>query len=119
MVSLLLAIIYMAFISLGLPDSLLGSAWPIMRLDFAAGLSVAGAITMTISVGTIISSLLSDRLTYKFGTGLVTAVSTAMTAIGLIGFSTAGSLPMFFICSSCRNNPINNKNVISVIFIFN
>lgn len=97
MFSLLLTIIYMAFISLGLPDSLLGSAWPIMRLDFDTGLSVAGAITMTISLGTIISSLLSDRITYRFGTGLVTAISTAMTAIGLIGFSTAGSLPMFFI----------------------
>ncbi len=97
MVSLLLAVIYMAFISLGLPDSLLGSAWSVMRYDFNAGLSVAGAITMTISIGTIVSSLLSDKITYRFGTGLVTAVSTAMTAIGLLGFSTAQSLPMFFI----------------------
>ena len=87
MLSLLLAIIYLAFISLGLPDSLLGSAWPVMRLDFGAELSFAGVISMIIAAGTIVSSLLSERMTRRFGTALVTAVSVAMTAAALFGFS--------------------------------
>ena len=87
MVSLLLAIIYVAFISLGLPDSLLGSAWPIMQGHLSVPLSYMGIITMLITGGTIISSLFADRVIRKFGTGLVVAVSTALTAIGLLGFS--------------------------------
>ena len=87
MLSLLLAIIYMAFISLGLPDSLLGSAWPVMRLDFGAELSFAGVISMIIAGGTIVSSLLSERMTRRLGTGLVTALSVGMTAAALFGFS--------------------------------
>ncbi len=87
MLSLLLAIIYLAFISLGLPDSLLGSAWPVMRLDFGAELSFAGVISMIIAAGTIVSSLLSERMTRRYGTALVTAVSVAMTAAALFGFS--------------------------------
>ena len=87
MFSLLLAIIYISFISLGLPDSLLGSAWPIMQIDLNVPLSFAGIVTMIITGGTIISSLLSDRLIRKFGTGLVTATSVALTAIALLGFS--------------------------------
>lgn len=87
MYSLLLAMIYVAFISLGLPDSLLGSAWPIMQEELAAPISYAGIITMMIAVGTIISSLFSDRLTKRFGAGLVTAVSVAATAIAMLGFS--------------------------------
>jgi len=87
MFSLLLAIIYISFISLGLPDSLLGSAWPVMRLDFGAPLSYAGIVTMIIAGGTIISSLLSDRLNKKLGTGLVTSISVSLTAIALLGFS--------------------------------
>ena len=83
MFSLLLAIIYMAFISLGLPDSLLGSAWPVMRLQFGAPLPLAGLISMIIAGGTILSSLLSERLTRRFGAGLVTAVSVGMTALAL------------------------------------
>ena len=79
MYSLLLIIIYLAFISLGLPDSLIGSAWPVMRLDLSADLSSAGIITMIIACGTVVSSLLSDKLTRKLGAGLVTAVSTALT----------------------------------------
>ncbi|MBR1821646.1 MAG: MFS transporter [Clostridia bacterium] len=94
MVSLLLAIIYMAFISLGLPDSLLGSAWPVMRLALGAPLSFAGVISMIIAGGTIVSSLLSERLTRRLGTGLVTAVSVAMTALALFGFSISGSVAM-------------------------
>ena len=92
MFSLLLAVIYLAFISLGLPDSLLGSAWPLMRLELGAPLSYAGVISTVISVGTIVSSLLSDRLTGRFGAGRVTAVSVAMTAAALFGFSVSPSV---------------------------
>ena len=94
MLSLLLAIIYLAFISLGLPDSLLGSAWPVMRSGFGAPLSFAGVISMIISGGTIVSSLLSERVTRALGTGLVTAISVAMTAAALFGFSVSNSLWM-------------------------
>ena len=87
MVSLLLAIIYIAFISLGLPDSLLGSAWPIMQGQLGVPLSYAGIITMIIAGGTIVSSLCADRVIRKLGTGLVTAISVALTAAGLMGFS--------------------------------
>ncbi len=90
MVSLLLAVIYMAFISLGLPDSLLGSAWPVMRLELGSPLSYAGIISMIIAGGTIVSSLLSNRVIRKMGTGLVTAVSVGMTAAALFGFSASG-----------------------------
>ena len=94
MVSLLLAIIYLAFISLGLPDSLLGSAWPVMYRELGAPLSYAGIVSMIISFGTIISSLFSDRLTQKLGAGLVTAISVLLTACALFGFSVSGSFPM-------------------------
>lgn len=94
MLSLLLPIIYLSFVSLGLPDSLLGSAWPVMRVEFNAPLSVAGIISMIICGGTIISSLNSDRLTRKLGTGLVTACSVAMTCIALFGFSMSNSVIM-------------------------
>ena len=87
MTQLLLAIIYLAFISLGLPDSLLGSAWPTMYIQFDVPISYAGIISMIISAGTIISSLQSDRLTKKLGTGKVTAISVASTAVALFGFS--------------------------------
>ena len=87
MVSLLLAVIYLAFISLGLPDALLGSAWPVMQGALNAPLSFAGAVSMVISGGTILSSLLSDRMTRKLGAGLVTALSVLMTASALLGFS--------------------------------
>ena len=91
MFHLLLAVIYMAFISLGLPDSLLGSAWPTMYPQFNVPVSYAGIISMIIAAGTIISSLQSDRLTRKLGTGKVTAISVALTAIALFGFSVSGS----------------------------
>lgn len=87
MYSLLLAVIYIAFISLGLPDSLLGSAWPIIHKEFGVPLSYAGIITMIIASGTIVSSLMSNRLTRKLGAGLVTAISVMMTAAALFGFS--------------------------------
>lgn len=92
MYSLLLVIIYMAFISLGLPDSLLGSAWPVMYQQFGVPLSYAGIVAMIISGGTIVSSLLSDRLTRKLGAGLVTAISVMMTAVALFGFSISSSM---------------------------
>ena len=88
---LLLAIIYLAFISLGLPDSLLGSAWPSMYMEFNVPVSYAGIISMIISGGTIISSLQSDRVTRKLGAGKVTAISVAMTAVALFGFSITNS----------------------------
>lgn len=91
MTSLLLAVIYLAFISLGLPDSLLGAAWPAMHEDLGAPLSYAGAVSMIIALGTILSSLASDRLTLRLGTGRVTAISVSMTAAALLGFSLSGS----------------------------
>ena len=91
MYQLLLIIIYLSFISLGLPDSLLGSTWPTMYLQLKVPVSYAGIISMVIAVGTIISSLLSDRLTRKMGTGKVTATSVAMTAVALFGFSISNS----------------------------
>jgi len=87
MVQLLLAIIYMAFISLGLPDAMLGAAWPDMYVEFGVPLSYAGILSALIAAGTIVSSLQSDRLTLKLGTGKVTAISVAMTALALFGFS--------------------------------
>ncbi len=87
MFALLVAIIYLCFISLGLPDSLLGAAWPVMRIEFDSPDSFASIISIIIGLGTITSSLLSDRLTKRFGAGLVTAVSTAMTAVALFLFS--------------------------------
>ena len=89
MFSLLIALIYLAFISLGLPDSLLGSAWPVMRLEFGAELSFAGVISMLIAGCTILSSLMSDAVTRRLGAGLTTAVSVGMTAAALFGFSIA------------------------------
>ena len=85
--SLLLALIYVCFISLGLPDSLLGSAWPVLHVELQVPVSFAGIISMTIFVGTILSSLFSDRLLHRFGAGRVTAVSVTLTALGLLGFS--------------------------------
>lgn len=91
MTHLLLAVIYLSFISLGLPDSLLGSAWPAMYGEFGVPVSYAGIISMIIAAGTILSSLQSDRLTRKLGTGKVTVISVAMTAVALFGFSFSNS----------------------------
>ena len=97
MIHILLVIIYLAFISLGLPDSLLGSAWPVMHMEFRVPISYAGAVSMMIAAGTIISSLLSDRLTRKLGTGRVTAISVGMTAAALYGFSISGTYWMMLL----------------------
>ena len=96
MVQILLVIIYISFISLGLPDALLGSAWPSMYGEMGVPVSFAGVISMIIALGTIISSLQSDRLTRKLGAGGVTAVSVAMTAAALFGFSISDSF--FALC---------------------
>ena len=90
MVSLLLPVIYLAFISLGLPDSVLGAAWPSMYGELGAALSWAGIVSMIISAGTIVSALSSERLTLRLGPGGVTAVSVLLTAVALLGFSLSG-----------------------------
>ncbi len=90
MVSLLLPVIYLAFISLGLPDSVLGAAWPSMYGELGAALSWAGIVSMIISAGTIVSALCSERLTLRLGPGGVTAVSVLLTAVALLGFSLSG-----------------------------
>lgn len=94
MLHLLLAIIYLSFISLGLPDGLLGAAWPSMYPQFSAPVSYAGLLSMIIAFGTIVSSLMSDRLTCRLGAGKVTAISVAMTAAALLGFSCSHSFWM-------------------------
>lgn len=94
MIHLLLAIIYLSFISLGLPDALLGSAWPTMYGELDVPVSYAGIVSMIIAGGTVISSLMSDRLTRKLGTGRLTALSVAMTAIAMLGFSFSTSFWM-------------------------
>ena len=93
----LLALIYLAFISLGLPDSLLGSAWPLMHLEMGVPISYMGIITMLISGGTIVSSLMSDRLTRKFGTKILTVASVFLTVIALFGFSFANNFSMLIV----------------------
>ena len=87
MFHLLLAIIYLSFISLGLPDGLLGAAWPTMYGELGVPVSCAGVISMIICAGTILSSLMSDWLTHKIGPGKVTAISVCLTAVALLGFS--------------------------------
>lgn len=96
MATLLLLTIYVAYIGLGVPDSLFGTAWPAIYEELGLPLSAANVVTLLISGGTIVSSLLSARLINRFGTGIVTAVSTTITAIALLGFSLSGSL--FFLC---------------------
>lgn len=91
MYSILLAIIYLAFISLGLPDSILGAAWPSMQPQLGVPVSYAGGISVIIAGGTIISSLFSNYLIHKLGTGRVTAISVGMTAAALFGFSVSDS----------------------------
>lgn len=99
MFHLLLAIIYLSFISLGLPDSLLGAAWPSIYPEFQVPVSYAGTLFMVISAGTILSSLASDRLTRRFGTGKVTAFSVLTTAIALFGYSISTKYWMLFFWS--------------------
>ena len=95
--SLLLVLIYVCFISLGLPDSLLGSAWPVLHSQISVPLSYAGFISATIFIGTIISSLFSGKLLSKFSAGKVTAVSIVLTSFGLFGFSISHSFWMLIL----------------------
>lgn len=98
MATLLLIIIYFAFIGLGLPDSLFGTAWPAIYAEYGLPFSMGSIVTIIITCGTITSSILSARVITRFGTGTVTAVSTAMTAAALLGFSLTGSfLPLCFL----------------------
>ena len=96
MFSLLLALIYVSFISLGLPDSLLGSAWPQMQESLGVSLSLGGVISFIITASTILSSLMSHQVIQRFGTGAVTMCSVAMTALALFGFSLSNSF--FALC---------------------
>ena len=91
MTSLLLPLIYLSFISLGLPDALLGSAWPSMYTELNVPLSSAGLISMIIAAGTVVCSLMSERMTRRFGPGKVTAFSVGLTAVSLGGFALSGS----------------------------
>lgn len=95
--SLLLAVIYLIFISLGLPDSLLGSGWPTMQLDFGVPSSYAGYVSMTISCMTVISALLSPRLIRRFHTKWIVIVSIGLTVLGLLGFSISGQYWILFL----------------------
>ena len=95
----LLAIIYLAFVSLGLPDGLLGAAWPAMHADLGAAVSLAGAISVVICLGTIVSSLMTDALVRRLGTGRLTAASVALTAVALFGFSTCTALWHAFVAT--------------------
>lgn len=97
MMTALLAVIFFSFIGVGLPDSVLGTAWPAMYREFDLPISLAGYITATISACTIISSLISTRAIRRFGTGMVTAVSTVMTALALLGFAASGHAVFFFL----------------------
>ena len=87
MASLLLAVIYLTFISLGLPDSLLGTAWPVMHVELAAPVAAQSLISIIISCCTIASSLLTAKLVHRLGTGKLTALSVALTAGAILGFS--------------------------------
>ncbi|MFD2627650.1 MFS transporter [Oceanobacillus kapialis] len=99
MTILLLLVIYLAFISLGLPDSLLGAAWPVIREDIGAPLEAAGYLFMIISAGTIISSLVSGKVIRRFGTAKVTFISVLLTAGALLGFYFSPSIFWLVICS--------------------
>lgn len=115
MASLLVAVIYLAFVSLGLPDSLLGSAWPVLQVDFGVPSSYAGYVSMTISLMTIFSALLAPRLIKKFKTGSIVVVSIFLTIFGLLGFSFSTKYWMLFIFAvpyglgaGCVDSALNN-----------
>jgi len=111
----LLIIIYVSFISLGLPDTILGSAWPVMQESLHAPLALAGYLSMTVTMGTVISSICCDWAVSKFGTGRVTAVSVIMTAVALAGFSVSPNAVCLFLCAvplglgaGCVDAALNN-----------
>lgn len=92
MATFFLLIIYLSFISLGLPDSLLGAAWPVMRQEYGAEFGMAGVINIIIASGTIVSSLTSGYMLKRLGTGKITLISCLMTAAALLGFSFSPSI---------------------------
>lgn len=96
MATLLLIVIFIDFIGLGIPDSLFGAAWPAINYDFGLPISAANAVTVTMTVCSIISSLMSAKLTERFSTSKIAAVSTALTAVGLFGFSISKNIYMMF-----------------------
>lgn len=111
----ILIIIYFAFISLGLPDSLLGSAWPALRLDIGADVSMAGVLSMFISGCTIISSLNSARLIHRFRTSRITVISVFLTAFALMGYSFSNHIVWLFVLAvplglggGCIDSGLNN-----------
>ena len=89
MAAFFVALIYASFVSLGLPDAVLGAAWPVMGKELAVPDGYAGFLSMTVAGGTVVSSLLAGRVLYRFGTGRVTAFSVALTAAALLGYSLA------------------------------
>lgn len=97
MATFLLLVIYVAFVGLGIPDSIFGSAWPAIYNEWNIPISYASVVTTTISLGTVVASVLSGKLINKLGTGGVTAISTALTAVSLFGFSVANSVVWFII----------------------
>ncbi|MBQ7323925.1 MAG: MFS transporter [Clostridia bacterium] len=99
MASFLLFIIYIAFIGLGLPDSMFGTAWPAIYADFALPISYGSFITSIVACGTIVSTLFSARLIHKFGTNKVVAVSTLLTAVALLGFSFSNNIWVMMLLS--------------------
>ena len=99
MATLLLIVIYVCFIGLGIPDSLFGPAWPVMSGEFGLPVSVAGLLTPYFCIFTVISSLFSDTLINRFGTGKVTAVSTMLTVVGLLGYSFSPNIWVFLLCA--------------------
>ncbi|SFS57820.1 hypothetical protein SAMN04488601_1012025 [Paenibacillus sp. 453mf] len=112
-----LIIIYLAFISLGLPDSMLGAAWPVMQPDIRASFESAGLLSMIIAAGTIVSSLASGWLIQAFGTGKITLFSCILTAGALIGFSFAPSLAWLIILaipwSGSRRSRLSSESLCS------
>ena len=97
MYTLLLCLVYLAFVSLGLPDSLLGSGWPVMHLELGVPVSFMGILSTLVSLCTILSSLFSNRLTRRFGTAGVTVASVFLTAVALLGFSVSGNFIMLMV----------------------
>lgn len=95
--TVLLVIIYLAFIGLGLPDALLGSAWPVMQAELGAQLGLAGVVSMIVCGGTVVASLFSNRAIQRFGTGVVAVISVGLTAAALLGISSASSVWMLFL----------------------
>ena len=115
MVGILLVIIYIAFVSLGLPDSLLGAAWPAIYTELELNVSLAGLVTFTTSLCTIVSSLFSARIIKRWGTGVVSAASVMLTAVAMYGFSMADGIGCFILFSvplglgaGCIDSALNN-----------